>query len=472
MKASLILGLVLWVVLLAFEPVMADTISWHGSTVDVVFVTIGNSNNVGDAAGMPTNCGAVAYEYRIGKYEVSEHQFSSITGPGNGNDKPKAWLTWYEAAQFCNWLTSGSEETGLYVFVEGSFDSIRDRWEAAQEYGTVYCLPTEDEWYKAAYYDPGKPGGAGYWEYPDGSNILHARIPAEDDGIAANVELVASSTTVEIDAYPLSASPYGTQQQGGNVFEWNEALIGADRGCRGGSYYHDVLYAQSDERGSYVPSGSAGSIGFRVVAIDDPTVYHTITATADEHGHITPDQKVMVPDGSNVLFTISVEEYWHIDDVTTNDASIGAVTSFVWSNVTENGTIHVSSLPDLATGGTPHWWLASYGWTSNFDVAEAGNPDGDLFSTGEEYIADTDPTNGTSYFVITSMVVRSECSLYFESSSNRAYRLQGCPDTASAAWSNVPGTSPRPGVGGADSMSDTNIPIRGPFYRLGVELPE
>ena len=37
-------------------------------------------------------------------------------------------------------------------------------------------------------------------------------------------------------SYTGSASPYGTFDQGGNVFEWNEAIIGSDRGMRGGNF--------------------------------------------------------------------------------------------------------------------------------------------------------------------------------------------------------------------------------------------
>jgi formylglycine-generating enzyme required for sulfatase activity len=435
------------------------------------FVTIGNTNNAGDPDGSPTNCGAVAYEYRIGKYEVSEHQFSCTSGPGNENHKPKAWITWYEAVRFCNWLTTGSEETGLYVFVEGEFESIRNRQDAAEEYGVVYCLPTEDEWYKAAYYDPDKPGGAGYWDSPAGTNTMYARPPAEDDGAAANAEHVASGTTVEIDAYPLSASPYGTQQQAGNVYEWNETSIDTNRGCRGGSYYHDISDAYRGESSSYTPDGVAGSIGFRVVAIGD-AFYHSLMATAEEHGSVSPGPSVRVRNGSNVLFTITTDEYWHIDDVTTNGTSIGPVTSFVWSNVTQRGVVYVSTAPDLAAGGTPHWWLASFGWTNHFDAVETGNPDADAFTTGEEYIADTDPTNGFSFLSITSLISATDCTVHFISSSNRLYNLKGCSNLTTGAWSNVPGATARTGVGGNDALSDTNTPLLGPYYRLGVKVPE
>ncbi len=48
--------------------------------------------------------------------------------------------------------------------------------------------------------------------------------------------------------------------------------------------------------------------------------------------------------------------------------------------------------------GTPEWWLAKHGFTTNFESAAAGDQDGDRVPTWEEEIADTDPTNPASYF--------------------------------------------------------------------------
>jgi len=51
-----------------------------------------------------------------------------------------------------------------------------------------------------------------------------------------------------------------------------------------------------------------------------------------------------------------------------------------------------------ANTGTPEWWLARYGFTTNFEEAAAGDQDGDRVPTWEEEIADTNPTNPASYF--------------------------------------------------------------------------
>ncbi|GAG10088.1 unnamed protein product, partial [marine sediment metagenome] len=74
-----------------------------------------------------------------------------------------------------------------------------------------------------------------------------------------------------------SDSPYGTFDQGGNVWEWNEALIGSSRGLRGGSfnYYDDSLHAS--HRGYSDPSGEYGLFGFRVSEVPEPATLTLLT---------------------------------------------------------------------------------------------------------------------------------------------------------------------------------------------------
>lgn len=133
--------------------------------IDMDFVTIGNVGNAADSTGY----GAVVYDYSIGKYEVTNSQwntFVSVAGaptgnPSNAYDESAYWtgtniptnrVSWYEAAQFCNYLTSGDKYSGAYNFDQsGNFLGI-ERESAVSAYGIAYVLPTEDEWYKAAYY--------------------------------------------------------------------------------------------------------------------------------------------------------------------------------------------------------------------------------------------------------------------------------------------------------------------------------
>lgn len=255
----------------------ADTI--RGINID--FVTIGNAGNAGDTTyeAHPQGCGAVSSSYRIGKYEVTNAQWNAFTttaGAPTGNDGgysynssytntqyPTNRVSWYEAAQFCNYLTSGDKSKGAYQFSgnntnPGSFQGI-DRVSSISIYGTTYVLPTQDEWYKAAYF---KPDASGYSFFTNGTNT------APVSGVQANWN----------GGRPWDVGT-GTQEQNGtfdmigNVFEWHETLIsGSLRGYRGGAYwsYTDFSSLSSAASRSNNPYYENTDVGFRIAEIPEP----------------------------------------------------------------------------------------------------------------------------------------------------------------------------------------------------------
>jgi formylglycine-generating enzyme required for sulfatase activity len=258
----------------------ADTI--RGIGMD--FVTIGNPGNVADTQVMwtdgTTGYGAVGYNYRIGKYEVTNAQwntFTAVAGAPTGNglgyslgsyftdaQQPANQVSWYEATQFCNYLTSGDKSKGAYQF-SGDNTNPADflginRAAAQATYGTIYVLPTEDEWYKAAYY---KPDGSGYSLYANGTNTTPIA------GVESNYKDAIGA--------PWNITN-GTQEQNGtfdmmgNVWEWNETFYGSYRGCRGGSYYYtnDVSYLASSGRLGHAPYGESYATGLRVAEVPEP----------------------------------------------------------------------------------------------------------------------------------------------------------------------------------------------------------
>jgi formylglycine-generating enzyme required for sulfatase activity len=249
--------------------------------ISMDFVTIGNAGNAADtrvADGGTSGYGSVGYNYRIGKYEVTNAQWNAFTtaaGAPTGTDggysygsywtgaqKPTNNVSWYEAAQFCNYLTSGNKYSGAYKFdMSGNFLSI-DRASSISTYGTTYVIPTEDEWYKAAYY---KPNGSGYSYFANGTDT------APFAGSQSNYMYVIEA--------PWNVGT-GTQEQNGtfdmmgNVWEWNETLIGDSyRGIRGGFYGSETggqALIRSSYRSDCYPYGESDAFGFRVASISEP----------------------------------------------------------------------------------------------------------------------------------------------------------------------------------------------------------
>ena len=255
----------------------AADITHDGTTISMDFVTVGNAGNTADA----TSYGGVDYNYRIGKYEVTENQWDAVSGasttdllddPGYwSGDQPVAEISWHESAMFCNWLTSGNVAQGAYAINGSGVVTAIDRADAVSTYGTVYVIPTEDEWYKAAYYDPNKSGGAGYWDYPTGSD-------SAPDGIdfAGDTQFEAVFYDGYNQGHPNdmddagALSPYGTMGQGGNVWEWNETLIGSYRGLRGGSFYFIDGFLHASSRHFGYPTFEDSYLGFRVAEVPEP----------------------------------------------------------------------------------------------------------------------------------------------------------------------------------------------------------
>ena len=86
------------------------------------------------------------------------------------------------------------------------------------------------------------------------------------------VQLDSSGRLLEVGAHENSDSPYGTFDQGGNVWEWNETLIAISvRGLRG-AYFDDLDYflrAASFAYGTY-PTVERPRYGFRVAQVPEP----------------------------------------------------------------------------------------------------------------------------------------------------------------------------------------------------------
>ncbi len=318
-------------------------------------VTVGNPGNPGEGSGEsePAGwgpdriCGAVAYTYNIGKYEVTAGQYTEFlnavaatdtyglynsmmdslsngcqitqngtsgsytydfSGRPSGTEadwvnRPVNFVSWADAARFANWLHNGqltgaqdatTTEDGAYdlsatqsyygpngetpAYGTDDWDSLNDALIAViREPAASVFLPSEDEWYKAAYHkNDGVTGN--YWDYPTSSN----GVPSNDlDGSGNNATFFDGDLTIgspyyrtEFGAHVNSESPYDTFDQGGNLWEWDEAILyGSFRGLRGGSFSYGGNYLHAAFRGSYgfslgYPSNEDRGVGFRVAEVD------------------------------------------------------------------------------------------------------------------------------------------------------------------------------------------------------------
>ena len=274
----------------------ADTFGTSGNEFTIDFVDIGNAGNAADTTGY----GAVPYEYRVGKYEITQDAITKATASGMSNVTAGAWsnnqpaanISWYEAAAFVNFLNTNSGKTAAYnlTFTTNwsmALWSSEQAWTAGgtnlyRNKNAFYFLPSENEWYKAAYYNP---GGSNYFLYPTGSDTAPTTVASGTNAGTAVYDFAASVPAIVESAGGLS--PYGTMGQGGNVWEWNESafdgtnnLSSGDRARRGGFWGSSEFLLRSSFRFVSDPSDEVDGIGFRVASVPEPSTYALLAMTA------------------------------------------------------------------------------------------------------------------------------------------------------------------------------------------------
>ena len=296
----------IWLASIAMAVCVLLTQSHVGATVQFDWTTVGNANNTADSL---TGYGSVGYNYRISTYEVTVSQYVEFmnaadpdgtntlglytagmrgvtqnTGNPSGSkyivsanweNRPVSHVSWYSAARMVNWLHNGqgvaTTESGVYDLSLISTDPNA----IARSGGATVFLPSQDEWYKAAYYNGSTDE---YFLYANGSDTQPVQSNPANDASGANYyvpPIFAITGTNSTGSFPLSEvgayidnqSPYGTYDQNGNVREWLETLDGSDRAIRGASYASQADQLQADIYVHGAPGSASSSYGFRVGSV-------------------------------------------------------------------------------------------------------------------------------------------------------------------------------------------------------------
>jgi formylglycine-generating enzyme len=320
MSRSSLKALSLWLAAVAAcllsSPAGAEPIAYQ-------MVTVGNPGNANDTTGY----GTVAEAFQIMKFEFTNSQYAAFlnaidpagtnpdgvyngnmgsnarggitnTGTTNGSryavksnmgDKPVNYVSWFDAARVSNWLHNGAQtyvstdssaiapqNTGAYTVGTATSGNA-----VAVNSGALFYVPTENEWYKAAFYNPTLNGGSGgYRVYGNGFDDTPGIVSADNFGVGsaggtgnfANYNNGAdwngqdgNVTTVGTNG---GASFYGAFDMSGNVLEWNDLTGAADssRGVRGGRWNVNANSSSSSWRSTFSASNDSNSTGFRLAS--------------------------------------------------------------------------------------------------------------------------------------------------------------------------------------------------------------
>ena len=320
-------------------------------------VPVGDPNNAADVSPTPggASFGSVPTVYQIEKYDVTAEQYCMFlnavathadphalynpkmaTNPdiacliryGNinrgysyftipGREKlPITYVNWFATLRFCNWLEHdqpiGDEspkttESGSFApDDQGVFNIVTNN--------PKWLLPTEDQWYKAAYYQPAKDGNRGFY-YSFGTGSYQPPVNSLSDAStstnSANYSLNGVFTTLAqprltpVGTFAKTTSPCGAYDMAGDVGQWTLTPILSDPDSlvvRGGSWQSTSFQDLRFSAALFLGAGSSSSTtGFRVIYNAPPppptgpevaaTICKNVTKTLCEDGNALLDGK-------------------------------------------------------------------------------------------------------------------------------------------------------------------------------------
>jgi uncharacterized repeat protein (TIGR01451 family) len=225
---------------------------------ELEFLTINDVYNspvyvlAGDEPNSPLSAfGSVPYIYQIGKYAVTSSQIEQFNNENTDGqiipisvrteEEEPAILTWNHCARYVNWLNKREGYQEAYKFNSTDINANTLNWEFSEVWKPAlvngrwykvysrevnnyfrhkdakYFIPSEDEWFKAAFYDPDSDV---YYTYTTGSDDIPISVSGGVD--AGTVVYKQPANAYAEVRFSGGLSPYGTMGQGGNGYEWCE----------------------------------------------------------------------------------------------------------------------------------------------------------------------------------------------------------------------------------------------------------
>jgi formylglycine-generating enzyme len=326
-------------------------------------VKVSNPNNAAQVSGdaNQNGYGAVTTDFWIGKYQVTIGQYTeflnavaktndrglynasmntdqrilgieqsgssgsfvyTVVGPNGTNpagatspaNRPITHVSWFDSARFANWMANGKPTgaAGPTTTDNGAYNLGATNPVNAPALNTTnpntgaaptFSIPTENQWYKAAYYSPVKSGPStpGYFLYGTGSDstpgngwngtaaLANKELANQANYRISNRYAVTGGTTTinnnsnqnlltDVGAFTNTYSYYGAFDMSGNAWDWNDldGVAGSSRGLRGGSWADIASAVSSAFRATRDPSPGGANVGFRLaspVAVPEPSTW-------------------------------------------------------------------------------------------------------------------------------------------------------------------------------------------------------
>jgi formylglycine-generating enzyme len=276
-------------------PVLGDNFGSLGNTFTIDFATVGNPGNGDDSAAGSGSyfspLGGVAYTYRMGVTEVPlgwvtkamAGGLTDVSATGLSLDHPAGLVVWYEAAAFVNWLNTSTGHQAAYNLTfdgitNGSISPWLDQFAWDNDPGpgeelnnfrhkdAFYFLPSDDEWYKAAFHRNDGPT-ANYWDYATGSDAAPMAVAS---GTSPGTVVFNTFGPATVDSSG-GLSPYGTRGQTGNVMEWSESPSPEGVSLNGSWYAASESQMRSSFHSGQIRDDSHANVGFRVASVPEPS---------------------------------------------------------------------------------------------------------------------------------------------------------------------------------------------------------